>query len=189
MHEPCGGSSIAAMARRHFDGDGASVRVDDGAGFRFATGRERPNRLRLGPLFRPPPNGALWRSLPQTRKFGRQPPVVVNPLQPSEFAGILFDVLLYFPGMLFGIALYFLGMLFIISLHMAGILFGVLLYFSGDDPRSIVPGREAASLAKNCPLPPASSHATTQGARVPSVPLRCLSRRLVIASEARLPSN
>ena len=79
-------------------------------GFSFCDRARAANRLRLGPLFRPPPNGALWRSLPQTRKFGRQPPVVVNPLQPREFAGILFGVLLYFPGMLFGIALYFLGM-------------------------------------------------------------------------------
>jgi hypothetical protein len=67
-------------------------------GFSFCDRARAANRLRLGPLLRRPPNGALWRSLPQTRKFGRQPPVVVNPLQPREFAGILFGVLLYFPA-------------------------------------------------------------------------------------------
>jgi len=39
------------MARRHFDGDGASARVDDGVDFRGAAAARASNRLRFRPPF------------------------------------------------------------------------------------------------------------------------------------------
>jgi hypothetical protein len=41
------------MAGRHFDGDGTSMRVDDGVDFRRAAPARAANRLRLGPPFPP----------------------------------------------------------------------------------------------------------------------------------------
>ena len=49
----CRNPNIAEMAGRHFDGDGASVRVDDGMDFRRAATARATNRLRLGPPFPP----------------------------------------------------------------------------------------------------------------------------------------
>ena len=49
----CRDSNVAEMARRHFDGDGASARVDDGVDFRGAAAARTANRLRLRPPFPP----------------------------------------------------------------------------------------------------------------------------------------
>jgi hypothetical protein len=49
----CRDTDVAEMARRHFDGDGASARIDDGVDFRGAATARTANRLRLGPPFPP----------------------------------------------------------------------------------------------------------------------------------------
>jgi hypothetical protein len=49
----CRDSNVAEMARRHFDGDGASARIDDGVDFRGAAAARTANRLRLRPPFPP----------------------------------------------------------------------------------------------------------------------------------------
>jgi hypothetical protein len=46
------------MARRHFDGDGASARIDDGVDFRGAAAARTANRLRFRPPF--PPAAERW---------------------------------------------------------------------------------------------------------------------------------
>ena len=51
--QSCRDANVAAMSRRHFDGDGTSARVDDGVDFRRATAARAANRLRLGPPFPP----------------------------------------------------------------------------------------------------------------------------------------
>jgi hypothetical protein len=54
----CRDSNVAEMARRHFDGDGASARVGDGVDFRGAAAPRAANRLRLRPPF--PPAAERW---------------------------------------------------------------------------------------------------------------------------------
>jgi hypothetical protein len=49
----CRDSNVAEMARRHFDSDGASARVDDGVDFRGAAAARTANRLRFRPPFPP----------------------------------------------------------------------------------------------------------------------------------------
>ena len=49
----CRDTNVAEMAGRHFDGDGASARVDDGVDFRGAAAARTANRLRLRPPFPP----------------------------------------------------------------------------------------------------------------------------------------
>jgi hypothetical protein len=54
----CRDANVAEMARRHFDGDGASTRVDDGVDLRAAAAARTANRLRLRPPF--PPAAERW---------------------------------------------------------------------------------------------------------------------------------
>jgi hypothetical protein len=51
-------TNVAEMARRHFNGDRASARVDDGVDFRGAPAARAANRLRLRPPF--PPAAERW---------------------------------------------------------------------------------------------------------------------------------
>jgi hypothetical protein len=49
----CRDPNVAEMARRHFDGDGASARIDDGVDLRGAAAARTANRLRFRPPFPP----------------------------------------------------------------------------------------------------------------------------------------
>jgi hypothetical protein len=54
----CRDSNVAEMARRRFDGDGASARADDGVDFCGAAAPRAANRLRRCPPF--PPAAERW---------------------------------------------------------------------------------------------------------------------------------
>ena len=67
----CRDSNVAEMAKRHFDGDGASARVDDGVNFRGAAAPRAANRLCLGAPF---PPAAEWFALAVVLSMARLSP-------------------------------------------------------------------------------------------------------------------